>query len=120
VKLSKSKFSAEDLDNISTDAHINHSVILAGGADKNPAGALHLDSLFDQNVLVRLSHAMGDHPGRAGANGAVVLRASYDRVFQTPAVENLLLASSRVFEDVSQKAVTLPVLPSRGNFVEGA
>jgi len=53
------------------------------------------------------------------ANGNVVLRASYDRVFQTPAVENLLLASSRLFEDVSQKAVTLPVRPSRGNFVEG-
>src|SRR5436190_1433159 len=52
-------------------------------------------------------------------NGDLVLRASYDRVFQTPAVENLLLASSRVFEDVSQKAVTLPVRPSRGNFVEG-
>jgi hypothetical protein len=52
-------------------------------------------------------------------NGEVVLRASYDRVFQTPAVENLLLASSRVFEDVSEDAITLPVLPSRAHFIEG-
>ena len=51
-------------------------------------------------------------------NGQLVLRASYDRVFQTPAVENLLLASARLFEDVSGGAVTLPVLPSRAHFIE--
>ena len=61
--LSESNFSTKDLDNISTDPHINHSVIPARGPDKNPAGALHLDSLFDQYALLGLSDAMGDHPG---------------------------------------------------------
>ena len=76
---------------------------------------------MDHYALVVKDHALSPRLGAAWslANGDIVLRASYDRVFQTPAVENLLLASSRIFEDVSQKAVTLPVLPSRGNFVEG-
>jgi hypothetical protein len=76
---------------------------------------------WDRYSFVVKDHALSPRLGAAWslANGDVVLRASYDRVFQTPAVENLLLASSRVFEDVSQNAVTLPVLPSRGNFVEG-
>jgi carboxypeptidase family protein len=76
---------------------------------------------WDRYSLVVNDHALSPRLGAAWslANGDLVLRASYDRVFQTPAVENLLLASSRVFEDVSQKAVTLPVRPSRGNFVEG-
>lgn len=76
---------------------------------------------WDRYSLVVNDQALSPRLGAAWslANGNVVLRTSYDRVFQTPAVENLLLASSRVFEDVSQNAVTLPVLPSRGNFVEG-
>jgi hypothetical protein len=76
---------------------------------------------WDHYSLVVKDSALSPRLGAAWslASGDVVLRASYDRVFQTPAVENLLLASSRVFEDVSQKAVTLPVLPSRGNFLEG-
>jgi hypothetical protein len=76
---------------------------------------------WDHYSLVVQDRAFSPRLGAAWslANGNVVIRASYDRVFQTPAVENLLLASSRVFEDVSQTAVTLPVLPSRGNFVEG-
>lgn len=49
----------------------------------------------------------------------LVFRASYDRAFQTPAVENLLLASSGQTESASDATVRLPVLPSRGNFVEG-
>ncbi len=54
TKMSESYFSAEYLHNISTDTHINHSVILARRADKNPAGAFHLDSLFDKDALVAL------------------------------------------------------------------
>ena len=50
-------------------------------------------------------------------NGLVV-RASYDRVFQTPAVENLLLASSPASLDLSDEAVRLPVRPARGHFME--
>jgi hypothetical protein len=55
---------------------------------------------------------------RAFAGAGVVLRGSYDRIFQTPAVENLLLASSPQADDLSDEAVRLPVRPSRGHFVE--
>ena len=47
-----------------------------------------------------------------------LVRASYDRIFQTPAVENLLLASADESDDLSDEAVRLPVRPSRGHFVE--
>ena len=49
----------------------------------------------------------------------LVLRASYDRAFQTPAVENILLASSPAVEALSDRVVRLPVLPSWSNFYEG-
>jgi outer membrane cobalamin receptor len=51
-------------------------------------------------------------------NTDVVFRASYDRAFQTPAIENLLLASSAQTDSTSDAIARLPVLPSRGNFVE--
>src|SRR4029077_14118685 len=49
----------------------------------------------------------------------LVLRASYDRAFQTPAVENILLASSPEVEVLSSEVARLPVPPSHGNFFEG-
>jgi outer membrane cobalamin receptor len=48
----------------------------------------------------------------------LVLRASYDRAFQTPAVENLLLASSPDVDSLSENVVRLPVPSSLGNFYE--
>jgi outer membrane receptor for Fe3+-dicitrate len=48
----------------------------------------------------------------------LVLRASYDRVFQTPAFENLLLASSDAAGSLAGTVLRLPVPPSRGNFYE--
>jgi outer membrane cobalamin receptor len=48
----------------------------------------------------------------------LVLRASYDRAFQTPAVENLLLASSPAVQALNDSVLRLPVRPSRGNFYE--
>ena len=48
----------------------------------------------------------------------LVFRASYDRAFQTPAIENLLLASAADLRGSSGDAVRLPVMPSRGNFYE--
>jgi TonB dependent receptor len=48
----------------------------------------------------------------------LVVRASYDRAFQTPAVENLLLASSAAVDTLNSSVVRLPVRPSRGNFYE--
>jgi hypothetical protein len=49
----------------------------------------------------------------------LLLHASYDRVFQTPAVENLLLASSPLLKAISNSVVRLPVRPGRGHFYEG-
>jgi hypothetical protein len=48
----------------------------------------------------------------------LVFRASYDRVFQTPAIENLLLASTDEFERLGTEGARLPVPTSRGNFFE--
>jgi hypothetical protein len=49
-----------------------------------------------------------------------VLRASYDRAFQTPAVENLLLASSPAVETINDKVARLPLRSSVGDFYEAA
>jgi len=48
----------------------------------------------------------------------LVARASYDRAFQTPAFENLLLASSPEIEQLGDGAIRLPVPPSLGHFYE--
>jgi TonB-dependent receptor-like protein len=48
----------------------------------------------------------------------LVVRASYDRAFQTPATENLLLASTADLEGFGDSVMRLPVRPSRGNFVD--
>lgn len=49
----------------------------------------------------------------------LLLHASYDRVFQTPAVENLLLASSPDLDVVNDEVLRLPVRPARANYYEG-
>ncbi|HKW96705.1 MAG TPA: TonB-dependent receptor [Bryobacteraceae bacterium] len=49
----------------------------------------------------------------------LVLRASYDRAFEIPAIENLLLASSPAAQHLTGTSTGLPVRPSRGNFYEG-
>lgn len=48
----------------------------------------------------------------------LLIHASYDRVFQTPAVENLLLASSPQFDSVNPIVVRLPVQPARATYYE--
>ena len=48
----------------------------------------------------------------------LLLHASYDRVFQTPAVENLLLASSPQVDSLNPIVVRLPVRPGRANYYE--
>ncbi len=48
----------------------------------------------------------------------LVLHASYDRVFQTPAFENILLASSAAVIALNPNVLRLPVEPSRGNYYE--
>jgi hypothetical protein len=49
---------------------------------------------------------------------SLLVHASYDRVFQTPAIENLLLASSPQLNSVSTLVVRLPVQPARANYYE--
>jgi TonB-dependent Receptor Plug Domain len=49
----------------------------------------------------------------------LLLHVSYDRVFQTPAVENLLLASSPQLGSLDPVVLRLPVRPARGNYYEG-
>jgi hypothetical protein len=48
----------------------------------------------------------------------LLIHISYDRVFQTPAVENLLLASSPQLDSLNPIVVRLPVPPGRANYYE--
>jgi len=52
----------------------------------------------------------------------MAIHASYDRVFQTPAFENILISSSNqinMLSGLSKQFMDLPVQPSRGNYFEG-
>jgi len=51
-------------------------------------------------------------------DAALLVHASYDRVFQTPAFENLLLASSSQVQQLNPQVLRLPVQPSHGNYFE--
>ena len=66
------------------------------------------DNAFSPRVAVAWSWPSAD----------LVLRASYDRAFQTPAVENLLLASSESVDSLNDEVIRLPVPASRGHFYE--
>jgi hypothetical protein len=48
----------------------------------------------------------------------VIVHFSYDRVFQTPSFENLLLSSSTAATALNPVSVQLPVNPSQGNYYE--
>ncbi len=48
----------------------------------------------------------------------LLVHGSYDRVFQTPALENLLLASSPKAQAFSGLVLQLPVQPARANYFE--
>lgn len=75
---------------------------------------------WDHYALVVDESAVSPRLGTAWSWPAadLVLRASYDRAFQTPAFENLLLASSPAVEALSDTVLRLPVRPSLGNFYE--
>jgi outer membrane receptor protein involved in Fe transport len=75
---------------------------------------------WDRYAFIVRENAFSPRLGVAwAATPDIVLRASYDRVFQTPAVENLLLASSPLVDDVNPLAARIPVEPSHGHFFEG-
>jgi TonB-dependent receptor-like protein len=48
----------------------------------------------------------------------LVLHFSYDRVFQTPSFENILLSSSTAATELNPISLQLPVEPSEGNYYE--
>jgi outer membrane cobalamin receptor len=48
----------------------------------------------------------------------LILHASYDRVFQTPDFENILLSSSSQVVSLNPQVLRLPVQPSHGNYYE--
>jgi outer membrane cobalamin receptor len=48
----------------------------------------------------------------------VVFHASYDRIFQTPSAENILISSSPLVTSLSDDVLRLPVQPSHGNYYE--
>lgn len=49
----------------------------------------------------------------------MVAHFSYDRIFQTPSFENLLLSSSFEAQSINPDFLHLPVKPSEGNYYEG-
>ena len=73
----------------------------------------HYQLLLNQNaVSPRLSVA------RFFPAAGLVIHASYDRVFQTPSSENILLSSSSQVVSLNPNVLRLPVEPSHGNYFE--
>ncbi len=73
----------------------------------------HYQLLVNQNaVSPRLSAA------RYFPSAGLIVHASYDRVFQTPSFENILLASSQQVTSLNPNVLRLPVEPSHGNYFE--
>jgi TonB-dependent Receptor Plug Domain len=52
-------------------------------------------------------------------SAGIVVHASYDRVFQTPSFENILISSSNEVTSLNPSVLRLPVQPSRGDYYEG-
>jgi hypothetical protein len=48
----------------------------------------------------------------------LIVHASYDRIFQTPSFENILLSSSNEVQSFESDVLRLPVQPSHGNYLE--
>jgi outer membrane cobalamin receptor len=73
----------------------------------------HYQLLVNQNAVTpRLGVSRYFH------SADLVLHASYDRVFQTPDFENILLSSSPEVVSLNPQVLRLPVKPSHGNYYE--
>jgi outer membrane cobalamin receptor len=73
----------------------------------------HYQLLVNQNaVSPRLAISRYFH------SADLVLHASYDRAFQTPDFENILLSSSGQIVSLNPQVLRLPVQPSHGNYFE--
>jgi hypothetical protein len=73
----------------------------------------HYQLLVNQNAV---SPRLGVARYWKAAN--MVLHISYDRIFQTPAFENILLSSSPQVASLDPDFLRLPVQPSHGNYYE--
>src|SRR5581483_11538138 len=75
---------------------------------------------FDHYRLIENETAWSPRLGAAYnvPRAGLVLRASYDRVFQVPAIENILLASANLVDVLGGEGTFLTLKPSRGNFFE--
>jgi len=75
---------------------------------------------WDHYQLLRNQNAVSPRLGiaRYVPSMDLVLHASYDRAFQTPDFENILLSSSAAVTSLNPDLLRLPVLPSHGNFFE--
>ena len=73
----------------------------------------HYQLLVNQNAV---SPRLGI--SRYFAIAGLLLHASYDRIFQTPASENILLSSSPEVTALSSNVLRLPVEPSHGDYFE--
>ncbi len=75
---------------------------------------------FDHYRLIANENAWSPRLGFAYdvPKAGLVFRASYDRVFQIPAMENVLLASSDEVRNLGGEGAFLPLRPSRGDFVD--
>jgi TonB dependent receptor/TonB-dependent Receptor Plug Domain len=74
----------------------------------------HYQLLVNQNaVSPRLSLA------RYFPSADLVLHVSYDRIFQTPSSDNLLLSSSPLVVSLNPAVLRLPIKPSHADFFEG-
>ena len=73
----------------------------------------HYQLLVNQNaVSPRFSVA------RYFPSANLIVHASYDRIFQTPSFENILLSSSQQVVSLDPNVLRLPVEPSHGNYFE--
>jgi hypothetical protein len=73
----------------------------------------HYQLLVNQNAVsprVSLAHYF--------PAASLIVHASYDRIFQTPSFENILLSSSNQVQSFEPTVLRLPVQPSHGNYVE--
>ena len=75
---------------------------------------------WDHYQLIVNQNAVSPRLGisRYFAKGDVLVHAAYDRVFQTPSFENILLSSSPSVVVLNPNVLRLPVEPSHGNYYE--
>jgi TonB-dependent Receptor Plug Domain len=82
---------------------------------------LNLGLRWDHYQLIVNRQAVGPRiaVSRYFPSAGLILHFAYDRVFQTPSFENLLLSSSSEVTSINPDFLRLPVEPSEGNYYEG-